>query len=116
MAEIADVRARLKLSKLSDEEILPHLRRAIIDFKKWVFESEEEKIEAISCLTIAYLTPQLWIRIANRANEYEENLNTFKDMEEFIKYWRDRANGVSKKKEESETTTGSDRRISWGVV
>ena len=97
ITQIADVRERLPLNELSDESIAPHLKRAARDFRGKVFEEDEEhfdEIEAVSCKAIYYLSPMLWQKIQNRANEYEETLQTFGDLEVFRQYWLDRSESI----------------------
>lgn len=97
VTRVSDIRERLKLEKLSDEEILPHLKRANRDFRGKVFDAADDnfdEIEAVSCRAIYYLAPLLWQRIQQRANEYDETLQTFGDMEVFREYWSDRADSI----------------------
>ncbi len=95
---IADVRERLPLTEIDDTLISPHLKRANRDFRGKVFEVDDDnfdEIEAVSCKAIYYLAPMLWQKIQNRANEYEETLQTFGDLEVFRQYWLDRCESIS---------------------
>jgi hypothetical protein len=97
ITQVADVRERLPLKELSDEAIASHLKRANRDFKGKAFEEDDEhfdEIEAVSCKAIYYLAPLLWQKIQNRANEYEETLQTFGDLEVFRQYWLDRSDSI----------------------
>jgi len=109
MVTIADVRERLPLKELKDELIAPHLKRAIRDFKNRVFEDDDNEWdykEAVSCKAIYYLAPLLWQRIQQRANDFDETLQTFGDVEVFMQYWLDRAESVPCKTEDGKTDTG----------
>lgn len=97
MIAIAEVRARLPLAEIDDSVIVPHLKRAQRDYRDRIFESDDndfDKIEAISCKAIYYLAPLLWQRIQHRANEYDETIQTFGDLEVFQNYWLERAESI----------------------
>ena len=97
MATIADIRERLGLKGLTDEELASALKRAEYDFKDKTFEADDndfERVEAVSCKAIYYLAPMLWQRVAQRANEYEETLSTFQDVDKFQSYWLERCESI----------------------
>jgi len=97
MATVADVRDREALKELTDAEITPHLLRAERDYRNIIFEDDTEaydRVEAISCKTIYYLAPKLWLHIQQRANEYDETMQTFTDVEVYQQYWLDRAESI----------------------
>jgi hypothetical protein len=101
---ISDIRERLKLEELSDDEIMPHLKRANRDFKGKVFDPADDnfdEIEAVSCKAIYYIAPLLWQRIQQKALEYDETLQTFGDVEVFQEYWLDRSESIPVKDENS---------------
>jgi len=94
---VADVRERLPLQELTDEQIMPHLRRANRDFRGAIFDADDEnfdEIEAVASKAIYYLAPMLWQKIQNRANQFEETLQTFGDLEVYREYWLDRSNSI----------------------
>ena len=97
MATIADIRERQELKGLTDAQISAHLKRAEYDFKDKVFEADDndfERVEAIACKAIYYIAPMLWQRVAQRANEYEETLAVFQDVEKFQAYWLERSESI----------------------
>lgn len=117
VTSIADVRERLPLREIGDELILPHLKRANRDFKGKTFEADDEnfdEIEAVSCKAIYYLAPLLWQKIQNRANEYDETVQTFGDLDVFQEYWLSRSESIPVSETETgETDTGD---MIWLVV
>lgn len=97
MTTVADVRERLALKELTDVEISPHLARAVRDFTGVVFEEDTQdydSVEAVACKALYYIAPMLWLTIQNRANEYNETLETFKDVELFQEYWLSRCESI----------------------
>ncbi len=116
LASVADVRERLALAELKDSEIESALKRASRDYKNIVFDGDEDnydQIEAVSCKAIYYLAPLLWQRIQQRANEYDETLETFKDLEVFQQYWLDRAESIPSRREDGDITKVG---IKWAAV
>jgi len=106
LTQVSDIRERLTLEKLKDEEIMPHLKRANRDFKGKVFDDADDnfdEIEAVSCRAIYYLAPLLWQRIQQRANEYDETLQTFGDLEVFQEYWMERSESIPFMDEETQS-------------
>jgi len=104
VTSISDIRERLKLEELTDDEIMPHLKRANRDFKGKVFDPADENFdetEAVSCKAIYYIAPLLWQRIQQKALEYDETLQTFGDVEIFQEYWLDRSESIPIKDESS---------------
>lgn len=90
---IVDIKSLFPLS-IKDEEITPHLNRAIWDYNDLTLDAEIQELEVIGCKAIFYLAPLLWIDMQDRANEYEESLQTFKDVKTFQAYWLDRSNSA----------------------
>lgn len=119
MATVADVRERLALAEINDAEISPHLLRATRDFRGKRFEDDDngyDEIEAISCKAIYYIAPMLWLRIQNRANQYDETLQTFADVEQFQQYWLDRCESIPYTLDVDDTpSAGSFGHIGLGV-
>ena len=91
MINIADLKTLFPLS-LEDEEITPHLTRADWDYRKIEFEDELQELEVVGSKTLYYLAPLLWVDMQDRADEYAESLETFKDIQKFQASWLDRAN------------------------
>jgi len=93
---IDDLKGLFPLS-LEDNSITPHLNRAIWDYNDIEFESEIQQVEVIGSKSLYYLAPLLWVDMQNRVNEYEESLETFKDVKTFQNYWLGRANSALNK-------------------
>jgi len=79
---------------LEDEKIAPHLNRAKRDYKNIEFEDELHELEVVGSKTFYYLAPLLWVAMQSRVNDYEDQLETFKDVHRFQAYWLDRANSA----------------------
>ena len=95
MVNVAKLKTLFPLS-LDEPGITPHLNRAIWDYKDIEFENELHELEVIGSKTIYYLAPLLWVDMQDRADEYSESLETFKDVDKFQKNWLDRANSALK--------------------
>lgn len=108
--EIADLKSLFPLS-LQDEEIIPHLNRAIWDYNTLELTDEMQELEVIGSKTLYYLAPLLWVDMQNRADEYAESLETFKDIEKFQKSWLDRANSALNK-----TNNDSEDEFVWASI
>jgi len=93
MVTVEEVKELFALS-LTDEQILPHLNRATLDYQDIEFSSDLEETEAIGSKTIYYLSPLIWSATSAKAREFEETLETFKDLEKFQEYWLNRANTI----------------------
>jgi len=111
MITIVNLKTLFPLS-LEDTEITPHLSRADWDYKDKVFEDELQELEVVGSKTLYYLAPLLWIDMQNRAVEYEESLQTFKDVEKFQSSWLDRANSALNKDDENAT----DSEVKWSCI
>ncbi len=119
MTSIANIRERLPMQELSDAVLSTHLRRAKRDFKGYIFEADDghfDEIEAVSCKAIYYICPLLWQHIQNRANEYNETLQTFGDLEVFQQYWLDRAESIPVSTKENAGNTVNTGGSKWIVV
>ena len=79
------------LDELSDEQITPHLNRAIRDFSK-VEIDEADREDAVVSKTIYYLAPIIWLRVVESINDIEGDFNIYKDIESFQAHWLKRAN------------------------
>lgn len=96
----------LFLLSLPDEAIAPHLARAAWDYKNTVFEDDLQELEVVGSKTLYYLAPLLWVDMQDRADEYSESLETFRDVEKFKTSWLERANSALNK--DNENTTDSE--------
>lgn len=99
---IDDLKGLFPLS-MSEDEVEPHLNRSVWDYSHVEFEDDLQKVEVIGSKTLYYLAPLLWIEMQDRVNEYEESLQTFKDVKTFQSYWLDRANSALNKTNNDET-------------
>jgi len=79
---------------LKDEEIEPHLHRADWDYRNIEFEDRLQELEVVGSKTLYYLAPLLWVDMQTRADEYNESLETFKDIEKFQASWLKRASSA----------------------
>ncbi len=110
---IADLKALFPLS-LEDEQIQAHLNRSIWDFNDVEFKDEIQALEVIGSKALFYLAPLLWVNMQNRASEYEESLETFKDVHSFEQYWLNRSNSALNRFDEIKTS--EDGEISWLAI
>lgn len=104
---VENLRTLMKLDGLEDNEIAPHLNRAIRDFKGGVFEEEIDELEAIGCKALYYVAPLLWVRISRNLNEYDGDFDTFKDAQSFQAYWLKRSNSVEVAYPDTQAPMGS---------
>ena len=79
---------------LEDTVITPHLARATWDYEEIELDEDIQQLEVIGSKTLYYLAPLLWVDMQNRADEYAESLETFKDLKKFQENWLDRANSA----------------------
>ena len=118
MVTVSNVRELFALS-LTDEQILPHLKRAKLDYKDISFISQDEEIEAIASKTLYYLAPLIWVASSAKAREYEETVETFKDTDKFQDYWLNRAESIVKKydsNKDGKQDINSGGGVSWEAV
>ena len=97
MATIADIQERLELADFPVSVMESSLKRAQRDFRGMVFEADDngyDEIEAVACKAIYYLAPMLWQKVQERANEFNETLQTFGDLEVFQNYWLERSESI----------------------
>lgn len=95
MVDVTALKTLFPLS-LKDEEITPHLKRATWDYKTVSFEDELQELEVVGSKTLYYLAPLLWVDMQDKADEYSESMQTFKDVEKFQKSWLERAKSALK--------------------
>ncbi|PLY06776.1 MAG: hypothetical protein C0625_08000 [Arcobacter sp.] len=92
---------------IGETSINPHLARATWDYKAEEFEDETQELEVIGSKTLYYLAPLLWVDMQDRAEEYAESVETFKDVKKFQEYWLDRAeSALTKVTEENKDEIG----------
>ena len=93
MVTVDEVKSLFNLS-MSNEEITPHLDRATLDYSDIDFNNHLEEKEAIGSKTIYYLAPHIWSATSQKAREYDETLETFKDVQKFQEYWLNRVQSI----------------------
>lgn len=96
MITVENLKTLFPLS-LEEVDITPHLARADWDYKDKMFEDNLQELEVVGSKTLYYLAPLLWVDMQNRADEYNESLETFKDVEKFQSSWLERANSALSK-------------------
>lgn len=97
---------------IKEDVAYAHIKRAAADVKDVDFGLDEDaRVEIIGSKTMYYLAPLLWVDMQNRVSEYEESLQTFKDIERFQKYWLERANTALAGFKESKKGN-----LSWAAV
>jgi len=111
MVSVVNLKTLFPLSLL-DEAINPHLARATWDYKTILFEDALQELEVVGSKTLYYLAPLLWVDMQDRADEYAESLETFKDVEKFKATWLDRANSALNKDNENAT----DSEVFWACI
>jgi len=107
---IVDVKSLFPL-ELEEDVITPHLKRAEWDYKETVFETTVQELEVIGSKTIYYLAPLLYSAMQNRAAEYSDSLDRFRDVVAFGKVWLDRANSALNK-----TNNDEMDEIRWNTI
>ncbi|WP_297901803.1 competence protein CoiA [uncultured Campylobacter sp.] len=92
-----EIRRYNKLKMISDEEIIPYIEMAEYEIKKYDI-SGLNLIKAKAYMSLALLGQKLWLKIQQRANEYDESLETFKDVKQWEEYWMDKFYKLTTKK------------------
>lgn len=110
MVTIANLKTLFPLS-LDEETIEKHLNRASWDYKDLVFEDELQELEVVGCKALYYLAPLLYSEMQNRANEFSESLDRFKDVVSFGNVWLNRSNTALNKTNNDEKDEVSYRCI-----
>ena len=87
---IGQIRKLNELKNIKDEEVIPFIEVALdeLQFHKI---SEIKMTKATAYMTLKLLGVKLWHRIQQRANQYDETLESFKDVEKWEDYWEDRS-------------------------
>ena len=96
---IDEIRRYNKLKMITDDEIIPYIEMAESQIGKYAVE-EASKTKAAAFYTLALLGQKLWLKIQQRANEYDESLDTFKDVKQ-EEYWMDKFYKLTTKKNTS---------------
>jgi len=121
MVTVNDIRELFALS-LTDEQIEPHLQRATFDYADIEFDFDIEEKEVIASKTLYYLAPLIWSKTSANAREFEETLETFKDMQQFQEYWIKRAEAILERYKnididgDGEKEIRSGGGISWEAI
>lgn len=92
-AEILEVRRYHDLKNMEDEEILPFVESAV-DELAGIAITEGREIKAVAYMTLKLLGHKFWLKIQQRANEYDETVETFKDVREWEAYWQNRLDTI----------------------
>lgn len=125
---IDEIRRYNKLKMITDDEIIPYIEMADFEIGKYNVKSSETssatpdaslvrdpadgagrkdelgssaKLKARAFYTLALLGQKLWLKIQQRANEYDESLDTFKDVKQWEEYWMDKFYKLTTKKNTS---------------
>ena len=117
---IDEIRRYNKLKMITDDEIIPYIEMADFEIDKYNVKSSETssatpddgagrkdelgssaKLKARAFYTLALLGQKLWLKIQQRANEYDESLDTFKDVKQWEEYWMDKFYKLTTKKNTS---------------
>jgi len=107
--QIAEIRKYNDLKNITDEEILPYIEMAIDELHRTTIKDGSET-KAIAFMTLKLLGQKLWHKIQQRAAQYDETLETFKDVNRWEDYWQDRINTLTV------TTTTSMTKFEFGAV
>ncbi|MDR1912621.1 MAG: competence protein CoiA [Helicobacteraceae bacterium] len=112
---IAEVRRYHDLKALSDDEIAPFVETAIDEFAGVeIIAGRETKATAYK--TLALLGEKIWLKVQQRANEYDETVETFKDVDHWRDYWLDRLNALIVGGDSSDGSFGSFGEFNYGAV
>lgn len=91
---LKEIRRYHSLNLITDEEIIPYVELAEMKIKEYIIK-DEHLLKAKAFLTLALLGQKLWIKVQQRANEYDESLETFKDIEHWQNYWLNLFNNLT---------------------
>ena len=97
---IKEIRRYNALKMISDDEIVPYIEMADFEMSKYSVDCLN-KLKAAAFLTLALLGQKLWLKVQQRANEYDESLDTFKDVRQWEEYWMDKFYKLTTKKNTS---------------
>lgn len=107
MKEIIDeIRRYQSLRMISDEEIVPYVEQAQIQLSSFNIDLKYE-LKALAFLTLSLLGAKLWIKIQQRAHEYDESLETFEDLEKWQNYWKNMLYSLTKADDDKQNDIGA---------
>jgi hypothetical protein len=110
---IAEARRYYPLKDLKDDEIAPFVESAIKEIGAANL-SADDYVKAAAYKTLALLGLRMWLRVQQRANEYDETLGTFEDVEKWIEYWNALYARIIAAS--GETQSGSGGSFFWAAV
>ncbi|MBT0611963.1 competence protein CoiA [Campylobacter hyointestinalis] len=97
---LTEIRRYNKLKMIADDEIIPYVEMADFEIEKYSID-DKNLLKARAFYTIGLLGQKLWLKIQQRANEYDESLDTFKDVKQWEEYWMDKFYKLTTKKNTS---------------
>ncbi|MBR8466253.1 competence protein CoiA [Campylobacter sp. faydin G-140] len=86
---LTEIRRYNKLKMITDDEIIPYVEMTDFEIAKFSVDFKN-LLKARVFYTIVLLGQKLWLKIQQRANEYDESLDTFKDVKQWEEYWMDK--------------------------
>lgn len=88
-ADISFIRGLHPLKQILDEEICAYFDMALDELVDYdIIPGKENK--ARSYMTLKLIGQLLWHRVQERVNEYDETLETFRDVSKWMDYWQAR--------------------------
>lgn len=88
-ADINFIRGLHPLKQINDEEICAYFDMALDELVDYdIIPGKENK--ARSYMTLKLIGQLLWHRVQERVNEYDETLETFRDVSKWMDYWQAR--------------------------
>jgi hypothetical protein len=88
-ADINFIRGLHPLKQILDEEICAYFDMALDELVDYdIIPGKENK--ARSYMTLKLIGQLLWHRVQERVNEYDETLETFRDVSKWMDYWQAR--------------------------
>lgn len=107
MKEIIDeIRRYQSLRMISDEEIVPYIELALLELPSYGV-APNLTLKATAFLTLSLLGAKLWIKIQQRAHEYDESLETFEDLEKWQNYWKNMLYSLTKADDDKQNDIGA---------
>ncbi len=95
--ELLEIRRYHDLKGISDAELLPYFEMATTELLDMQIKDSMQS-KALCFMTLLLLGQKLWHKIQQRANQYDETLETYKDVEKWEAYWRERLSTLTIKK------------------